>query len=172
MGAGKTTIGKLLSNKLKLEFIDADKFIEDVSGADIPWIFDVEGESGFRERETRAVDELSQRSGILLATGGGAVMREENRDMLHSRGVVVYLNASVSQQVERTSRDKNRPLLQNGNPAETLRKLYEVRDPLYRQVAHLIVKTDNRHPSAVARDICDKIVNYLKQQEISSVDKQ
>jgi shikimate kinase len=162
MGAGKTTIGKLLASRLKLEFVDADKFIEDVTGANIPWIFDVEGESGFRDRETRAIDELTQREKVLLATGGGAVIREENRQLMKQRGVVVYLYASVEQQVERTSRDRNRPLLQNDNPAETLRNLFTIRDPLYRDVADLVVATDNRHPSAVARDICEKIVSFLE----------
>lgn len=162
MGAGKTTIGKLLSERLRLVFVDADKYIEDVTGADIPWIFDVEGEAGFRERETRAIDELSQADGVLLATGGGAVTREENRTLLSSRGVVVYLYATVDQQFERTSRDRNRPLLQNDNPRQVLENLFVVRDPLYREVADIIVTTDNRPPHIVARDIGDQVSDYIK----------
>lgn len=161
MGAGKTTIGKLLSERMHLQFIDADKYIEDVTGADIPWIFDVEGEEGFRERENRAIDDLTQRDGIMLSTGGGAVLREDNRQYLRDRGVVVYLYASVDQQVERTARDRNRPLLQNDDPAGVLNRLFEIRDPLYREVADLVVTTDARHPSAVARDIADKILKFI-----------
>jgi shikimate kinase len=163
MGAGKTTIGRLLADRLKLQFVDADKYIEDVTGANIPWIFDVEGEAGFRERETRAIDELSQGDGVLLATGGGAVTIEQNRQYLAERGVVVYLYATVDQQVERTSRDRNRPLLQNDNPRLVLQNLFTVRDPLYRQIADILVTTDNRPPHIVARDIGDQINDYISQ---------
>ncbi|MEY3018209.1 MAG: shikimate kinase AroK [Pseudomonadota bacterium] len=162
MGAGKTTIGRLLADRMRLSFVDADKYIEDVTGADIPWIFDVEGEAGFREREMRAIDELSQSDNILLATGGGAVMREENRQMLAERGVVIYLCATVDQQFERTARDRNRPLLQTENPRQTLASLFKVRDPLYREVADIVVTTDNRPPHIVARDIGDQINNYIR----------
>ena len=163
MGAGKTTIGRLLADKLKLNFVDADKYIEETTGADIPWIFDVEGEAGFRERETRAIDELSQGEGLMLATGGGAVTIEQNRHYLSERGVVVYLYATVDQQVERTARDRNRPLLQNDNPRQILESLFTIRDPLYRSIADIIVTTDNRPPHIVARDIGDQINAYISQ---------
>ena len=163
MGAGKTTIGRLLSDRMELNFVDADKYIEEVTGANIPWIFDVEGEAGFRERETRAIDELSQGEGVLLATGGGAVTREINRQLLSERGVVVYLYATVDQQVDRTARDRNRPLLQNDNPRQVLEDLFVVRDPLYREVADIIVTTDNRPPNIVARDIGEQINQYIRQ---------
>lgn len=161
MGAGKTTIGKLLADRLRLEFVDSDKEIEDVTGADIPWIFDVEGEEGFRRRETRVIDDLTQRSGILLATGGGAVLKSANRNYLAGRGFVVYLFATVDQQVARTAKDRNRPLLQQSDPRQVLSDLFAVRDPLYREIADLVVTTDNRHPSAVARDIFEQITLNL-----------
>lgn len=152
MGAGKTTIGRLLATELSLPFLDTDREIEERSGADIPWIFDVEGESGFRARETAMLDELSQLSDIVLATGGGIVMAPQNRVYLR-RGFVVYLYATVEQQVERTARDRKRPLLQNDDPETVLRRLFAIRDPLYRDVADVIVDTDNRNPRAVCRDI-------------------
>ena len=108
MGAGKSTIGRLLSQELKYEFFDSDKVIEERCGADIPWIFDKEGEAGFREREESVIDELTQQKGIVLSTGGGAVLRSENRQHLASRGTVIYLCTSVDQQLARTARDRNR----------------------------------------------------------------
>lgn len=157
MGAGKSTIGRLLSTELKLEFKDSDKEIEDRCGCNIPWIFDVEGEIGFREREVMAIDEITLESGVLMATGGGAVLREENRKHLKSRGTVIYLNTSVDQQLARTAKDKNRPLLQTKDPREVLQKLYNQRDPLYQEVADIIIKTDDRHPKYVVQDIVKKL---------------
>ena len=119
MGAGKTTIGRFLAGELKLEFKDADREIEERCGADISWIFDMEGEEGFRRRETEVIEELAQDSGLCIATGGGAVLKAENRTALMAHGIVVYLKTSVDQQVQRTSRDKKRPLLQTGNPRQT-----------------------------------------------------
>ncbi|MDH4042540.1 MAG: shikimate kinase AroK [Gammaproteobacteria bacterium] len=151
MGAGKSTIGKYLAQHLKLQFADTDTEIEERTGADIPWIFDVEGEAGFRDREQQVVEEMTLRDDIVLATGGGVVMRPENRQALGSRGYVVYLHATVDEQVRRTRRDQRRPLLQKGNPEEVLRNLMAIRDPLYREIADHIIETDGSSPRAVAQ---------------------
>jgi shikimate kinase len=157
MGAGKSTIGRLLAAELHLPFCDTDKVIEDRCGADIPWIFDVEGEDGFRTRESSMLAELSEDNGLVLATGGGIILLAENRKMLRSRGFVVYLRASVDQQTARTAKDKNRPLLQSGEPREVLEQLMLVRDPLYTEVADMMVDTDSRSPKDVAKDIAKKL---------------
>jgi len=138
-GAGKTTIGRMLADELNLVFKDSDQEIEERTGADIPWIFDMEGEAGFRQREVAVIDELTQMPGVLLSTGGGSVLMEENRRCLQSRGTVVFLDTSVEIQLERTKRDKRRPLLQNGDPRDVLTKLKEERDPLYREIADISV---------------------------------
>ncbi len=165
MGAGKTTIGRLLAQQLRLSFIDSDHEIEARTGADIPWIFDVEGEQGFRDREQQVIEELTERDGILLATGGGAVLRAENRRALSSRGYVIYLHASVSQQVSRTGRDKRRPLLQQDATPETiLGDLMQVRDPLYREIADFVAETDGRG----ARTVAQEIVAELEKRELQS----
>ena len=153
MGAGKTTIGRFLAENLNLEFFDLDAEIEDRCGANIPWIFDVEGEEGFRKRESKMLDEVTSRNGVLLATGGGAVLSERNRQILKQRGYVVYLSASVGQLLERTAHDRNRPLLQVDNPREVIEKLIADRDPLYKEVADLVVVTEKRKPQLVAEDI-------------------
>jgi shikimate kinase len=157
MGAGKSTIGRLLAAELHLPFCDTDKAIEDRCGADIPWIFDVEGEDGFRARESSMLAELSEDNGLVLATGGGIILLEENRKMLRSRGFVVYLRASVDQQTARTSKDKNRPLLQSGEPREVLEQFMSVRDPLYTEGADMMIDTDSRSPKDVAKDIAKKL---------------
>jgi len=157
MGVGKTTIGRVLAEQLGLVFFDSDREIEASTGADIPWIFDVEGESGFRAREVKMIDELTQRQNIVLATGGGAVLDAQNRKHLAKRGQVVYLRASIKQQVERTSRDKNRPLLQTADPEKKIRELMKIRDPLYKEVADIIVDTNRRNPRSVGQDICGKL---------------
>ena len=153
MGAGKTTVGKLLADELGLEFLDSDKEIEDRTGADIGWIFDVEGETGFRKREAAMIDELTARSGVLVATGGGAVLLEENRKRLVSRGTVIYLNAPLEQQIERTSRDRTRPLLRVGEPGDVLAALQEDRGPLYQEVADFTFTADRRSAKALAQEI-------------------
>ncbi|WP_110686291.1 shikimate kinase AroK [Salinicola aestuarinus] len=153
MGAGKSTIGRLLAAELQRDFLDSDHQIEARCGANIPWIFDVEGEVGFRDRETAMLDELSRRDEIVMATGGGAIMREVNRALLRERGIVVYLATTVEQQIRRTARDRNRPLLQNANPEQVLRDLFAIRDPLYRDTADLIIRTDRRSPRSVVADI-------------------
>ena len=153
MGAGKTTIGRLLAQQLKLAFVDSDKEIEERTGADIPWIFDVEGEEGFRDREQQVIDELTQREGVLVATGGGAILRSENRRALSSRGFVIYLHTTVEQQVARTNRDRHRPLLRGGDPETILRELTAIRDPLYREIADHVAETDGCGARTVALNI-------------------
>lgn len=153
MGAGKSTIGRLLAAELNLPFLDSDRVIEERTGADIPWIFDVEGEQGFRDREAAVLSELSLERGIVLATGGGIVLRDENRRAMKASGPVFYLTASVEQLLERTSKDKKRPLLQVDNPEQKIVELIEQRDPLYREVADFVIDTNRRTPKAVAQEI-------------------
>jgi len=157
MGAGKTTIGKMLADELHLDFADVDREIESRSGVDIPWIFDKEGEAGFRLRESAALKELSALDGVLISTGGGAVMSAENRRLMSTCGIVIYLHTSVEEQVRRTSRDRKRPLLQNDDPASVLAQLMQVREPLYREVAAIIVDTDGRGPKVVAQDLAERL---------------
>lgn len=157
MGAGKTTIGKMLADELALEFADVDREIESRSGVDIPWIFDKEGEAGFRLRESAALAELSTLDGVLISTGGGAVMAAENRRLMSERGIVIYLHTSVEEQVRRTSRDRKRPLLQNDDPAAVLAQLMAIREPLYREVATIVIDTDGRGPKLVAQDLADRL---------------
>ncbi|EPC01699.1 shikimate kinase [Litchfieldella anticariensis FP35 = DSM 16096] len=157
MGAGKSTIGRLLAAELSRDFVDSDHEIQARCGADIPWIFDVEGEAGFREREQQMIDELTQRQGIVLATGGGAVMREVNRRALRDRGTVIYLYTTVEQQLKRTAKDRNRPLLRGNDREEILRSMFAKRDPLYRATADLIVRTDRRGPRSVVNEIVRRV---------------
>ncbi|MDZ7748044.1 MAG: shikimate kinase AroK [Halofilum sp. (in: g-proteobacteria)] len=144
MGAGKTTIGRELARALELEFVDADRELERRCGVDIPTIFDFEGESGFRRREQAMIDALTGRDGIVLATGGGAVLDPANRRNLSTRGTVVYLSTSVAEQLRRTRHDRGRPLLQVADREATLERLQRERDPLYREVADIVVETDRR----------------------------
>ncbi|OOZ37908.1 shikimate kinase AroK [Solemya velesiana gill symbiont] len=157
MGAGKTTIGRQLAELLGLDFDDSDKELQRRTGVDIPTIFDFEGEDGFRRREKAVIDELTQREGIVLATGGGAVLDPENRGWLSGRGFVVYLYCSPEQQYERTLRDRSRPLLQTEDPLSRLKALMEQRDPLYRQVADIVVQSEKRSAASVAKEIMRKI---------------
>ena len=157
MGAGKSTIGRLLAKELRLPFKDSDKEIEQRTGADIPWIFDVEGEQGFREREQAVIVDLCGADGLVLATGGGAVLREENRRALRAGGRVVYLHATVEQQIDRTSRDRNRPLLRTADPARVLSDLMAIRDPLYREIADVVIETDERPPRMVVLEIIERL---------------
>ena len=160
MGVGKSTIGRLLASQLNMPFYDSDREIEFVTGADIPWIFDIEGEKGFRIREARMIDILTQRQNIILATGGGAILSPESREFLHSRGTVVYLRASVNQQLERTDKDKNRPLLQIENPLVKIKELFKIREPLYRETAHLIIDTSRRSPRSVSQEIVRQLSEF------------
>ncbi len=157
MGAGKSTIGRLLAKELHLPFKDSDKEIEVRTGADIPWIFDVEGEQGFREREQAVLFDLCQEDGLVLATGGGAVLRQANREALRAGGRVIYLHTSVEQQLERTARDRNRPLLRTANPEQVLRDLMATRDPLYREIADVIIETDQRPPRMVVQEVLSRL---------------
>jgi shikimate kinase len=149
MGAGKTSVGRVLAKRLNKAFYDSDQVIEERTGVKVAVIFEIEGEAGFRQRESAIVDELTQLKDIVLATGGGAVLDEENRDRLKSRGTVVYLRASVKDLLNRTRHDKNRPLLQTADPRARLDELFELRDPLYREVAHLIVDTGSQSLSTL-----------------------
>jgi len=153
MGVGKTTIGRQLALELGLRFLDSDRELEAVTGADIPWIFDVEGEAGFRLREQRMIDQLTRLEGVVLATGGGAVLSADTRWRLHERGIVVYLRASVQQLQQRTRKGKNRPLLQTADPAQRVRELMEQREPLYHEIAHITVDTTRRGPRSVIAEI-------------------
>ncbi len=144
MGAGKSTIGRHLADELHLEFFDSDHEIERKTGADIAWIFDLEGEEGFRKRELDIINELSDKQGIVLATGGGSIITQAVRNRLSARGIVVYLQTTIDKQVARTQRDKRRPLLQNDDPETVLRDLAESRNPLYEEVADYVVDTDDQ----------------------------
>ncbi len=154
MGAGKTTVGRRLAEARGLDFVDSDQEIEARTGVDVAYIFEKEGEDGFRRREKAMIAELSARNQLVLATGGGAVLDPENRQALSSRGMVVYLHASIEQQVARTARADNRPLLQNATDRrEVLARLFAMRDPLYREIADLVLLTDGRNAKLLVRDI-------------------
>jgi shikimate kinase len=155
MGAGKTTIGRRLAETRGMAFVDSDQEIEARTGVDIPYIFEKEGEAGFRRREKATIAELSLRNGIVLATGGGAILDPDNRQVLASRGVVVYLHASLEQQLIRTARADNRPLLNTPDRREVLSTLFAIRDPLYREIADLVLQTDGRSAKALVHDIED-----------------
>ena len=157
MGAGKSTIGRQLAKQLSMSFHDSDHEIEQRTGVDIPLIFELEGEAGFRKREAEVIDTLTRLPGIVLATGGGAILDPENRTRLASRGKVIYLHTSVEQQLSRTRHDRNRPLLQTPDPRTTLEELLAIRDPLYRDVADLVIETDGMH----VRDVVRKITQLL-----------
>ncbi len=157
MGAGKSAVGRQLARLLHLDFVDSDDEIENRTGVDIPFIFEKEGEEGFRKREAVVIDDLSQRDGVVLATGGGAVINAENRSRLGARGFVVYLYTSVPQQLERTQRGRERPLLDNDDPRKVLEDFMKVRDPLYREIADLVIDTDGRRVKAVAKQIHESL---------------
>lgn len=157
MGAGKSTIGRHLADELHLEFYDSDQEIERRTGADIAWVFDLEGEEGFRVREENMINELSDKQGIVLATGGGSIISKAVRNRLSARGIVVYLQTTIDKQVARTQRDKRRPLLQTDDPEQVLINLAEERNPLYEEVADYVIDTDDQSARAVASQIIDKI---------------
>lgn len=164
MGAGKTTVGKELARRRKLLFADCDHEIVARTGVTIPTIFEIEGEAGFRRRETQMMDELTLEPDIVIATGGGVVIAPENRALMRERGVVVYLNVPPQILYERTRHDRNRPLLQVENPRQRIDELYRQRDPLYREVAHIIVDGGRTNPGTMVRLIEDA----LKKREHST----
>lgn len=157
MGAGKSAVGRQLARLLHMDFVDSDDEIENRTGVDISFIFEKEGEGGFRKREVKVIDDLSQREGVVLATGGGAIADADSRSRLGARGFVVYLYTSVQQQLVRTQRGRNRPMLENGNKEQVLEELMKVRDPLYREIADLTVDTDGRRVQTVAREIHESL---------------
>ncbi|MGA7801476.1 MAG: shikimate kinase AroK [Gammaproteobacteria bacterium] len=158
MGAGKSTIGRQLARALHMPFHDSDREIEQRTGVDIPLIFELEGEQGFRRREHEVIDALTAVPGIVLATGGGAILDRRNRDCLADRGTVVYLHTSVDQQLTRTGRDRSRPLLQTEDPRTRLEQLMAEREPLYREIADVTLETDGR----TVRDVVKEILGHLK----------
>lgn len=159
MGAGKSTIGRQLAQMLNMDFLDSDTVIEERAGADIDWIFDLEGEAGFRKREERIINELSQSQGLVLSTGGGTIISKESRNHLSARGIVVYLETSIDKQFERTQRDKKRPLLQTEDPYQVLVELAKVRNPLYEEIADITIQTSDQAAKAVATQIIEQMDN-------------
>lgn len=157
MGAGKSAVGRRLARELGCQFIDSDDVIEQRSGVDIPFIFEREGEPGFRRREQQVLDELTQLRGVVLATGGGSAQDPLTRERLTSRGLVVYLYASVDQQLRRTRRGRERPMLKGGDPREILAELMATRDPQYRAIANLVIETDGRRVTSVVREIRERL---------------
>lgn len=157
MGSGKSAVGRQLAARLGLAFVDSDAEVEAVTGVDIPYIFEKEGEAGFRVRERDVIDAISARSRVLVATGGGAVLDPDTRARLRSRGCVVYLRTSVNQQLARTRRSGHRPLLRNPDPLGTLERLMQVRAPLYEETADLTVDTDARKVASVVEEIARRL---------------
>ncbi len=157
MGAGKTTIGRQLARKLGMRFVDSDHEIEARTGASIPWIFEIEGEASFRRREADMIRELSAQDGLVLATGGGAVLNPASREFLAGRGTVIYLRAGIGSILQRTSHDKNRPLLQTADPRARLEELLAQRDPLYREIADLVIDTGRPNVQSMVQTILDQL---------------
>jgi 3-dehydroquinate synthase len=157
MGAGKTTVGRALAKKLNRRFIDSDHEIEARTGASIPLIFEIEGEDGFRQREAEVIRDLTAQQGIVLATGGGAILRPENRQCLKAGGIVIYLRASIANILQRTSHDKNRPLLQTADPRQRLEELARVREPLYLEVADMVIETGRPNVQSLVQTILTEL---------------
>ena len=158
MGSGKSTVGKIISDELFLNFFDTDDEIESRTGASIDWIFDLEGEEGFRKRESSILEEMVKQNSIVLSTGGGIILSDSNREMLSSRGTVFYLSTPISVQIERTSKDKDRPLLKNGDPGEILTRLQKERKDLYESVSDHIIETENKS----SQEVASEIINFVK----------
>jgi len=162
MGAGKSTVGRELARRLGCAFIDTDAEIEKRTGADIPWIFEIEGEQGFRDREAQVVKDTCDTPDVVIATGGGAILRQENRDCMRDNGFVVYLAATVKEQVRRTGKEGARPLLAGKNRAEVLTELMAIREPLYRGVAHLELATRGSSARRLAEKIAESAESYTR----------
>jgi len=158
MGSGKSTVGKIISDELFLNFFDTDEEIENRTGASIDWIFDLEGEEGFRKRESGILGEMVQKNSVVLSTGGGIILSENNRELLSSRGTVFYLATPISVQLERTAKDKDRPLLKNGDPGQILKELHEKRKDLYESVSDHIVETEDKS----SQEVASEIINLVK----------
>jgi len=157
MGAGKSTIGRHLAKQLHKNFVDSDQEIEKQTGAAINLIFEIEGEEGFRDRESRIIEKLARQKNIVLATGGGAILREENRRSLRRSGTVIYLHTPIETQLKRTSNSKHRPLLETNNPAQRLEALMKVREPIYRKEADIVITCNDRSPHGVVREVIRKL---------------
>ena len=157
MGAGKSAVGRQLARTLHLDFVDSDEEIESRTGVDIPFIFEKEGEAGFRKREAAVIGDLSLQEGIVLATGGGAILDPQNRNHLGARGFVIYLHTSVDQQLSRTRKGRDRPLLQTDDPRAVLEALMAIREPLYREIADMTVDTDSRKVRDVVNEVLDRL---------------
>jgi shikimate kinase len=166
MGAGKTSVGRMLGQRLQLPFYDSDHEIERITGVKIPTIFEIEGEAGFRAREEKIIEQLTALDGIILATGGGAILSAQNRERLQSRGQVIYLCATPEDLWRRTRRDRNRPLLQTANPLAKLQELHQQRDPLYRSSANLIVDTGTQSLSSLIQHILTLIPKHSSSPKV------
>ena len=164
MGSGKSTVGKIISDELFLNFFDTDEEIENRTGASIDWIFDLEGEEGFRKRESDILEEMVQKNSVVLSTGGGIILSENNRELLSSRGTVFYLATPISVQLERTAKDKDRPLLKNGDPGQILQELHEKRKNLYKSVSDHIIETEDKSSQEVASEIINLVKGLLWQK--------
>ena len=162
MGCGKTTVGRQVAARLGFGFRDTDEIVERASGADISWIFDLEGEAGFREREERALDEATSQARVVVATGGGAVLLEANRRLLRERGVVVYLRAAPAMLLERTRRSRHRPLLQVDDVERRVDALCREREPLYRAAAHVVVEADGRPAREAAANVLERVRGHAE----------
>jgi shikimate kinase len=165
MGSGKTTVGQRVAQLLGLEFLDCDQELESRTGASVALIFDVEGEAGFRDRETRMLEELTARRGVLLATGGGVVLRRRNRELLRRSGLVVYLSTTVAQQIKRLRRDRSRPLIQTSDRRERLNRLAEERNPLYEELADIDFPSRDRSPDISAQKLAELISEHMNRED-------
>jgi len=162
MGVGKSTIGRMLANELRIPFADTDQEIEARCGADVSWIYHVEGDEGFRRRETVVLKDLSNNGEKVIATGGGTILEEGNCDIITSNGFVVFLDADIDALILRMDKDKTRPLLQKPNRAQVIRDLYLERGPIYRRVSNITISTSQGNPMQIVYKIIDALNYYLK----------